>query len=96
MIGELFTRTNVVFAILVLITCFSWETVQSVESQAFARSTGVIAVAIAFIKVRFIMLDFMEIRHAPLLLRVASQAWIVIVGAGVIGFLFVDPIFLAT
>lgn len=95
MTHRLLTRTNVVFAILVLITCFSWETVQSTRSQVIPHGTGVVAMVMAFIKVRFIMMDFMEIRHAPLLLRIAAQAWIAIVGLGVIGFLLAGPMLLA-
>jgi hypothetical protein len=41
------------------------------------RQAGVAILIIAFIKVRLVILDFMEVRHAPRYLRRAAHAWIV-------------------
>lgn len=34
---------------------------------------------VAWVKVRFVVLDFMEVRHAPLPLRLALEAWMAFV-----------------
>jgi hypothetical protein len=43
------------------------------------------AIAIALIKVRIIMREFMEVRHAPALLRRITDAWVVIMAVVMIG-----------
>jgi hypothetical protein len=48
------------------------------------RYVGAAIVALAFVKIRFVILDFMEIRHAPLLMRLACEAWVVILGATIV------------
>jgi hypothetical protein len=39
------------------------------------RNPGVLILAIAFLKIRFGILDFMELRHATRRMRVAGEAW---------------------
>jgi hypothetical protein len=43
------------------------------------------AIVIALIKVRIIMREFMEVRHAPALLRRITDAWVVIMAVVMIG-----------
>lgn len=40
---------------------------------------------VAMIKVRLVILYFMEVRNAPLILRVLLEGWVAIVGTGLIG-----------
>lgn len=42
------------------------------------------AIGMALVKVRIIMREFMDVRHAPLLLRVLTDAWVVIMGVGML------------
>ncbi len=42
-----------------------------------SRSAASAIVLIAFIKARFIILDFMELRHAPRGLRFTAEGWVV-------------------
>ena len=51
--------------------------------------TGIFA--IAALKVRFVMLDFMELRYAPVVVRVIFQGWIVVVVTLILGFWFLTP-----
>lgn len=45
-------------------------------------SLPVIAVIVtALIKVRFVILDFMEVRTAPIPLRLALEGWLILLGA---------------
>ena len=43
------------------------------------------AVAIALIKVRIILREFMEVRHAPVLLCRLTDLWVVLTGAMLLG-----------
>jgi heme/copper-type cytochrome/quinol oxidase subunit 4 len=46
---------------------------------------------IAAVKVRFVMLDFMELRYAPSPVRAVFEGWIVVVVALIGGFWFLTP-----
>jgi hypothetical protein len=43
------------------------------------------AILIALVKVRIIFREFMEVRHAPVLLRRLTDLWIVLTGAVLLG-----------
>lgn len=45
----------------------------------------VVVIAVAFVKVRFIGMYFMELRHAPLALRLAFHAWCAVGCLAVVG-----------
>lgn len=45
-----------------------------------AHGTTVLILAVAFVKVRFIGLYFMELRHAPVPLRLAFEGWCLAIG----------------
>lgn len=46
---------------------------------------------IAAVKVRYVMLDFMELRQAPPRVRAFFEGWIVVVVAVILGFWFATP-----
>ncbi|GFG83100.1 hypothetical protein MPRG_63760 (plasmid) [Mycobacterium paragordonae] len=46
---------------------------------------------IAAVKVRYVILDFMELRGAPIPVRIAFEAWPVGVAAVILGFWFATP-----
>jgi Prokaryotic Cytochrome C oxidase subunit IV len=80
------TRATVVWAVLVAATGTSLflGTNHGLSSHdAKTIGTSIIFV-IAFVKIRFVGMDFMELRDAPRALRLAFHAWIVLVGGGVI------------
>lgn len=78
-------RVWLVWLALVLATLFSWW---GAAGQPFASSAvqlgGAIAVAVGFAKVWLIGMHFMDLRHAPPLLRRAFAAWTVLVGGMVV------------
>ena len=43
------------------------------------REAGIAILVIAFIKIRYVILDFMEIRRAPLPMRIGAEIWVVAV-----------------
>jgi hypothetical protein len=63
-------------------------TLLALETSTLAGSTFA-AVAliffIAMVKVRIVVLEFMEVKHSPLWLRAALELWIVAVGVGIVG-----------
>lgn len=68
-------RSTVVWAALVVATLVSW----AVGSEHGTGSLiAVVVLGVAMVKVRFVGLDFMELRHAPLLLRAAFEGYCVV------------------
>lgn len=82
-------RATVVWVVLVAATCVStWMFSKDVFSPAVAMLGTFL---IAGLKVRFVMLDFMELRAAPTRARAAFEAWIVAVTLLILGFWFATP-----
>lgn len=82
----LLSRTTLVWFVLVAATLLSWELGHGVGFDDMRHASAAIIV-IAFVKARFVILDFMEIRHAPLWIRVTGEVWCVAVCAAVVGLL---------
>ena len=71
-------RTRTTFVLLPIVaTMVSWAFGQRRLHRSPARGAG--GVDTAFVKVRFVLLDFMELRHAPRAMRLAVEAWTVVV-----------------
>ena len=72
------SRTTLVWFLLVAATAISWEMGHG-AGFADLHYASVSIIVIAFIKVRFVILDFMEIRHAPIWMRVVGETWCVVI-----------------
>lgn len=72
------TRITLVWFLLVSATALSWEMGHGV-GFADVRHASVAIIVVAFVKVRFVILDFMEIRNAPLFMRIVGETWCVVV-----------------
>jgi hypothetical protein len=86
MLANLKNPAVLVWLALVLATFISWVIV---VEHGFAHGTGpnlgiAAVLAIAFLKTQFVGGFFMELRTAPLPLRLAFSGWVVGVGAIVI------------
>jgi hypothetical protein len=68
-------RSTVVWVVLVVATLVSW-TVGSEHGTGSA--VAVVVLGVALFKVRFVGLDFMELRQAPLLLRGMFECYCVV------------------
>ncbi|MFC7500785.1 cytochrome C oxidase subunit IV family protein [Nocardioides sp. GCM10030258] len=70
-------RATVVWAVLVAATVSSWwmGTHEPSALEGVNGGAGALILAIAFVKVRFVGLDFMEVRHAPIVLRLIFEAY---------------------
>lgn len=75
MIERLFIgRQTLVWAGLIVVTAISWALGHEIGSPELANA---IIVVLSFLKVRFVIRDFMEVREAPLWLRLVIDVWVV-------------------
>ena len=82
-------RITAVWLLLVLATLFSWESAHVGNDHRLSSS---IVLVIAFIKVRFVGLEFMELRHAPLPLRLIFELWVILACAALLILYWLSPI----
>lgn len=72
----LFHRNSIVLAVLVALTMTAWLIGTGQENaQATVKISGVTMLILAFLKVRVVMREFMEVRHAPRALRLVCDVW---------------------
>ncbi|MGV6807574.1 MAG: cytochrome C oxidase subunit IV family protein [bacterium] len=89
------TKETLVWALLVAMTLLSWY-FSSGESQRVVNSSAVAILVIAFVKVRFVVMHFMEVGTAARPLRLMLEAWIALVLGLVLVFYLTDsPTWLA-
>jgi heme/copper-type cytochrome/quinol oxidase subunit 4 len=82
-------RVTMVWLGLLVLTCV---TTWVLSKDLFSPAVAVVGIfLIAALKVRYVMLDFMELRHAPLPVRVAFEAWPAVVAVMILGFWFATP-----
>jgi len=82
-------RVTRVWLGLMVLTCV---TTWGLSMNLFSPSVAVIGVfTIAAVKVSYVILDFMELRDAPLAVRFAFQAWPVVVPAVILGLWLATP-----
>ena len=84
----LLTRTTLIWLLLVAATLVSWELGHGVGFES-AAAAGAAILVVTFVKVRFVVLDFMEIRGAPRWMRVIAESWVVLCCALLIGLFLV-------
>jgi caa(3)-type oxidase subunit IV len=82
-------RVTVVWVALMVLTCV---TTWGLSKDLFSPAVAVAGIfLIAAVKVRYVILDFMELRYAPIPVRVAAEAWPVVVTAMILGLWFATP-----
>jgi hypothetical protein len=76
------SSVTVVWLLLFVATACSWWLGRLGQEAAAPPSlAGVGLILLSFIKVRFVMMYFMELRDAPLVWRAIYEGWIVVVCA---------------
>lgn len=80
----LFDRITLIWFLLIAATALSWEFGHGLGFGDRYHYATVAVIVIAFIKVRYVFLDFMELRTAPLPLRLMLEAWVIGVGGAII------------
>ncbi len=76
-------RLLIVWAILTTMTLVYVWLDHSVDQHGTLKASTVVtvsAIVIALIKVRIIFREFMEVRHAPALLRGLTDGWVILIG----------------
>jgi Prokaryotic Cytochrome C oxidase subunit IV len=82
-------RVTWVWLALMLLTC---ATTWGLSKDLFSPVVTVVGnFLIAAVKVRYVMLDFMELRQAPVPVRAAFEAWPWVVAAMILGVWFATP-----
>lgn len=72
-----------------VLTCV---TTWGLSKDLFVPAVAVVGIfLIAAVKVSYVVLDFMELRNAPIPVRVAFQAWPIVVAVVILGFWFATP-----
>lgn len=71
------SRVTLVWLALITATAVSWQLGHHMGLNDREMS-GVVILVIAVVKVRYVMLDFMELRYSPLPMRLAIEIWAVI------------------
>jgi len=85
-------RLLIVWLILTSMTLvYVWLDHTADQNGTLKASTVVTvsAIVIALVKVRIIFREFMEVRHAPVLLRRLTDAWVVLIAVCLLGSYFV-------
>jgi hypothetical protein len=73
-------RITSVWLLLLALTGVSWW----LGRDGGGRDFGVVIVALAFLKIRFVLLDFMELRGAPLAMRYVGEAWVFVLAGAIL------------
>jgi heme/copper-type cytochrome/quinol oxidase subunit 4 len=82
-------RATVSYALLLVVTLVAFWLTVGHGGAGFSESQALIwtqIIVLAFVKVRWVLLDFMELRSAPIGLRALYELWGVAVAAVLIAF----------
>lgn len=92
MTGTFNKRLAIVWLILSAMTfAYIWLDDRA-DNDGMLRASTVVtvsAIVIALVKVRIIFREFMEVRHAPALLRRLTDAWVVLMAMCLLGSYFI-------
>jgi hypothetical protein len=81
-------RLSVTWLVLASLTlAYLWIDHSRSPGASVAVTVGVIVIAL--VKVRIIFREFMEVRRAPPLLRRLTDAWVLLLAAGLLGSYFI-------
>lgn len=89
-------RLLIVWLILTSLTlAYFWIDRTTDHNGGFTASNVVTvsAIVIAVVKVRIIFREFMEVRHAPALLRRITDGWVILIAACLLGSWFIGSAF---
>lgn len=75
----MWSRTTLVWLLLVAATALSFSLGHGVGISD-VRTAGVVILVTTFVKVRFVIFEFMEVRGAPTWMRRAADGWVLAIG----------------
>ncbi len=77
-------RITLIWLLLVCATLVSFDSAHIGRGASLQSIATCAVMIVAFLKVRFIGLEFMELRHAPVPLRFAFEGWVLLVCAAIL------------
>jgi hypothetical protein len=83
-------RLVLYWVLLTLLTFASFESTWGVGWLSDPQVAIALVIGVAFLKVRIVVLEFMEVRHAPGLLRLPLEAWIIATASGILAFWYLS------
>lgn len=81
-------RLVVRWVILLALTLLSFESAWGFAWLRDPSAAIILVIGVALLKVRFVILDFMEIREAPWALRGPFEAWVAAIATAILAFWF--------
>ena len=85
-------RLVMLWLLLVAATVLSVCLFEVSQVRSSVRFAGCAVIAIAFVKVRYIGLDFMELRQAPRPMRIVFELWLLCIAGALIGMYWVQSV----
>ncbi len=82
---------TIVWLILLVVSCLSWELASSFNIFGDVRFVASAVLIIAFVKTRFVLLDFMDLKRAPIAARVFAELWWIGNCSILLGFYWTSP-----
>lgn len=79
-------RLVIRWAILLALTLLSFESSWGLAWLRDPSAAIVLVIGVALLKVRIVILDFMEVRNAPWGLRGPLEVWVVAITGGILSF----------
>lgn len=76
----IFGRRTLIWFVLTGATFLSWRMGHGAGATDLGYASTAI-IALASFKIRYVILDFMELRHAPVPMRIAAEVWVVVLCA---------------
>ncbi|MFA5632223.1 MAG: cytochrome C oxidase subunit IV family protein [Porticoccaceae bacterium] len=70
------SRTTLIWLLLLGATLLSWEMGHGIGLDE-VKHASIAIIIVSFVKVRFVMYEFMELREAPLFMRLLTDGWII-------------------
>jgi hypothetical protein len=82
----LLNRLMAIWLLLVGATLLSIEIVNGLIPGSSSHAVAVAVLIVAFVKVRFVGLEFMELRYAPAIARWVFEVWLIVLCFAIIAF----------
>lgn len=70
------SRITLIWLLLLGATLLSWEMGHGIGLDE-VKHASIAIIIVSFVKVRFVMYEFMELREAPLFMRLLTDGWII-------------------
>ncbi|MCV7431397.1 cytochrome C oxidase subunit IV family protein [Mycolicibacterium bacteremicum] len=80
---------TIAWAVLTAVTVLSWLTARDGGAAHTLNATvTVVVLVIAAVKAHLVIWYFMEVRHAPMWLRLTMSGWVIVLFAALLGLYF--------